>query len=230
MVIVRASRHGRCECLCSWLHDGSALCCSACRPESVIAVVSHCGFLVHGMRALGKSMLNTWSNTMVAQVNAYSSTAPAAIHPPSSLFSSTPAPSALPAAQGMPFAAASSTSTGPCPVYPAPSQQLAASARQPQVSTGGGADVPATTAAEVLRQSAIALTGWMSADWLNCECRSIQLGWGDAVQLLSGPAAAPAGSSGDGDGIGAAGEGKFLWAQPGECTTWFPGGFFGIVQ
>jgi hypothetical protein len=71
-----------------------------------------------------------------------------------------------------PRPAASGTSTGPCPVYPAPSQQLAASAQQQQVSTGGSADVPASTAAEVLHQSAIDLTGWMLADWMNCECRS----------------------------------------------------------
>lgn len=42
---------------------------SCCRPEQRIAVVSHCGFLCHGMRALGKSMLQTWNEAMLQQCN-----------------------------------------------------------------------------------------------------------------------------------------------------------------
>jgi hypothetical protein len=175
-------------------------------------------------------MFNTWSNAMMVRVNVNSSTAPAAIYQPSSPISFAQTPSALPAAQGIPFAAASGASTGHYPVYPVPSQQLVASAQQQQIGAGGAAALPTPTAAEVLRQSAIDLTGWLSADWMNCECRSIQLGWGDTAQLLSGPAAAPAGSSGHDGGGGAAAGGKFLWARPGESTTWFPGGLFGIVQ
>lgn len=213
------------------------------------------------MRALGKSMFSTWSNTMMAQVNANSSTANAATYPLSTPSNTMPVPSALPAAQGLPFAAAPGASAGPHPFYPVPSQQQVApaqqqqasagpypvypvssqqmvpTAQQQQVSAGGVAPLPARTAAEALRQSATDLTGWMSADWMNCEGRSIQLGWGDTAQLLSGPAAAaaaaPAGSGteggGDGDVAGVVGVGKFLWARPGQATTWFPGGLFGIV-
>lgn len=43
------------------------------RPESRIAVVSHCGFLAHGMRALGKDMLKTWSDAMLQQCSSNAS-------------------------------------------------------------------------------------------------------------------------------------------------------------
>lgn len=211
------------------------------RPESVIAVVSHCGFLVHGMRALGKGMFRSWGDAMMTQLKTNSSSSCSstaavsggALLPTANGFTVPPVPSPLPTAQGTPFQppGLSTAHLHPSGVQ-AGYQGYGAAGLSQQVSTGG--QVPAATGlpAEALRQAATDLTGWMSPDWMNCECRSIQLGWGDPAELLSQPGVvtASATAAAEPDAANSTAGSRFLWARPGEGSTWWPGGLHGIVQ
>jgi hypothetical protein len=159
------------------------------RPEQRIAVVSHCGFLCHGMRALGKTMLKTWNEAMLQQCNLQ--------------------------------AAANAAAAGAC----VPSDIS---------SAGGLLDV---TTAEAVRVSAGDVAGHISADWMNCEMRSIQLCWGPEL-FRSSPSNSSSGNKRDVEdgaraGLAVAGGGLidsrgWLWATAGDGTVWFPGGFYGL--
>lgn len=268
------------------------------RPESVIAVVSHCGFLVHGMRALGKSMFHTWSDAMLLQYQANHSSssnssgiliAANPLQPPNG---TTPAvgivagagpagftpllssfgPAGVPPAANHPYSPPALLNTNLEPVVPphdhhhrdhSTNRGTHQHSPEPQFSPQGVsfgpqsaafASTPVSQAAESLRQSAADLTGWFSADWANCECRSIQLSLGHTSDVLTGPlaqqqaadaaaaeaaAAAAAGAGAAGvDGKGSSGEGvsssvapgQFLWATPGDALTYFPGGSYGLMQ
>jgi hypothetical protein len=207
------------------------------RPESVVAVVSHCGFLVHGMRALGKGMFKAWGDCMMAQLKANSNVPNASVIPAPSTINGY-----IPAA---PYADAASLSPpGAAPTQPAslPSGtagfdsgrglDLGGVSGGVQLSSNNSSSAKAAEAAEAVRQGGAELTGWMSADWMNCECRSIQLAWGSSAQLLSGPAAAAAavGSGGAATAAGGDAAGRFLYAKPGDSSTWFRGGMYGIAQ
>lgn len=214
--------------------------------------MSHCGFLVHGMRALGKSMLKSWGDAMMLQLTANSSSITAAVSgallPTANGFTVSPVPSALPSAQGMPFVPPGlSTTPQHTPSVQAGEQGFGAPALSQQVDAGGqvvsaaaagqgggGGLLHVAKAAEALRQAATDLTGWMSADWMNCECRSIQLAWGDPAELLSEQgvvAAAAAETKSDAaDSMAATAGGRFLWARSGEASAWWPGGLHGIMQ
>lgn len=177
----------------------------------MIAVVSHCGFLVHGMRALGKGMFKAWGDAMMQQLKANGSTSNTSALPGAA---AGPVNGYIPAVPDASYFASPGLSPNPLGAQ--------ADLSPPDSNTssaGGSAPDLAAQAAEVVRQSAADLTGWMAADWMNCECRSIQLAWGSSAQLLSGPAATAAGRAGPGPGAD-----WFLFAKPGDGAAWFPGG------
>lgn len=216
------------------------------QAESVIAVVSHCGFLVHGMHALGKTMFASWGDAMTLQYKA-NGNAPALIpYPPPSTYpnslagASSPQGSVLP--PGAPFDPMSSPTFMPSPYQQPPSnpQPMAMHFSPRGVSFGprvgpqspGPHTSPTSKAAEALRQSAAELTGRLALDWQNCECRSIELRWASPAEVLSPQAAeyaAQLAASANGNS-GSGGLGAFLWVRPGNPFTWFPGGSYGIMQ
>lgn len=204
----------------------------------MIAVVSHCGFLVHGMRALGKGMFKAWGDCMMTQLKANSNAPNASVIPaPSTVSGYIPAAPYADAAPfstpGVPPTQPGSLPSGSAEFEPCRGQDLVGVPGGSQLSHNNSSSAKAAEAAEAVRQGGAELTGWMSADWMNCECRSIQLAWGSAAQLLSGPAAAAAvGSDGAATTAGgdAAAAGRFLYAKPGDSSTWFRGGMYGIAQ
>lgn len=198
-------------------------------------------------------MFKSWGDAMMVQLKANSSSSSStaavsgALLPTANGFTVSPVPSALPSAQGTPFAPPG-LSTAPQHAWgvqagpqafgaPAPSQQVNAGGQVVSAAAdqGGDGGLLHAKAAEALRQAATDLTGWMSADWMNCECRSIQLAWGDPAELLSeqgvaAAAAAAAEANSDEADLMAAAGGRFLWARPGEASAWWPGGLHGIMQ
>jgi len=220
------------------------------RPESVIAVVSHCGFLVHGMRALGKTMFAAWGDAMTLQYKASGNTPaitpylPPSSYPNSLAGSSSPQGSAAP--PGAPIDPMSSPTFMPSPYQQPPSSPLVNPVPSgmhfsprgvsfgPRVGPQSPAphSSPTSQAAEALRQSAAELTGRLALDWQNCECRGIELRWASPAEILSPQAAEYAvqlAASANGKS-GSSGLGAFLWVRPGSPFTWFPGGSYGIMQ
>jgi hypothetical protein len=223
------------------------------------------------MRALGKSMFMAWGDSMMLQLSAHGTTA--ASNSTAAAGNSTTAAGNMTAGglvASQTLAPNGFSPAGPSAVPLEPSGSGHGfdpqDSHQSVVFSGGqgtGNKAAAAEAAEAVRHSAADLTGWMSADWNNCECRSLVLSWMDTSELLSLPTAAlpssaPAAAAGAGaggvpsegpvaagaaagNGVGdggdllsadvACGPGRrFLWARPGESSTWFPGGLFGITQ
>jgi hypothetical protein len=211
--------------------------CTHNRPESVIAVVTHCGWLVHGMRALGRGMHRAWSEAMVLQCAANSASMSLQGGHPSD----------------------DSWASGDADYAGGVDAGGAGGARGPSTtSSAAAAQVVDAAAAERLRVAAAEVSGRMALDWFNCECRAIQLRWGDASELLAAAAGGGAVSGGgggrshsgwggvaegggaDGGGgggswagagagvTGAVGGGAFLYAQPAAAEAWWPGGVQGL--